>query len=86
MVSESNFQMKYGMQRFIAIGIIAMSVIITIFNGYELLHYYGKNHQCAEDTCIFDSVSLVFSVAMLCIWVVIQMVLAIHIATHQIVS
>ena len=85
MVSESNFQMAYGLQRFIAIGIIAMSVIISIFNGYELLHYYGDNHTNTEDHCIFDTIHLLFSISMLCIWIVVQMVLAIHIATHKIV-
>lgn len=86
MVSESNFQMPFGQQRFIALGIIAMSVIISIFNAYELIHYYINNHPCPEDTCSFDTIHLVFSISMLVIWVSVQLLLSWHIATHQIIS
>lgn len=74
------------MQRFIAIGIIAISVMMSCFNVFEYIYNYCECHQSPQDKDTFDTISLVVSAIMLVIWIIIQLSLAKHIITHDIVS
>lgn len=86
MVSESNFDMSFGLQRFIAVGIIGISVLMSCFNVFEYIHNYCDCHQTEEDNDTFDTISLIIMSIMIIVWIIIQISLAKHIITHDIVS